>query len=107
MTDKELADKLEQHQRWRRGDLEEMPMSAKTLGEVIDETIKRLRDEKRPIKGSLVEYLNDIQKEMLYVLSCIKGRLIRCLCEKCISCDVERQIDEILNKIEGKKGLVK
>ena len=46
MTNKELADKLELHQRWRRGELEEMPLPAKVLGLVIDEVIERLRDEK-------------------------------------------------------------
>ena len=104
MTDKELADKLELHQRWRRGELEEMPMEPKELGLVIDEVIAKLRDEKRPVKGSLEEYLNDIQKEMYFILSGIKGRLLRCLCEKCISCNVEDDIDKVLNKIEGKEG---
>lgn len=46
MTNKQLADKLELHQRWRRGELEEMPMEPKELGLVIDEVIERLRDEK-------------------------------------------------------------
>lgn len=46
MTNKQLADKLELHQRWRRGELEEMPMEPKELGLVIDEAIERLRDEK-------------------------------------------------------------
>jgi hypothetical protein len=49
MTNQELADKLELHQRWRRGELEEMPMKPSELGQVIDETILRLRgmDQKR------------------------------------------------------------
>ena len=46
MTNKQLADKLELHQRWRRGELEEMPMGTKELGLVIDEVIERLRHEK-------------------------------------------------------------
>ena len=41
---------------------------------------------------------------MYFILSGIKGRLLRCLCEKCISCDVEDDIDKVLNKIEGKEG---
>ena len=43
MTNQELADKLELHQRWRRGELEEMPMKPSELGRVIDEIIQRLR----------------------------------------------------------------
>lgn len=46
MTNKELADKLELHQRWRRGELEEMPMGPKELGLLIDEIIDRLRDDR-------------------------------------------------------------
>lgn len=40
---KELADKLELHQRWRRGELEDMPLRPSELGRVIDEIIQRLR----------------------------------------------------------------
>ena len=43
MTNKELADELELHQRWRRGELEKMPLEPAELGQVIDETIRRLR----------------------------------------------------------------
>lgn len=46
MTNEELASKLELHQRWRRGDLEEMPMGPKELGLLIDEVIVRLRDDR-------------------------------------------------------------
>ena len=46
MTNKQLADKLELHQRWRRGELEEMPMEPKELGLLIDEIIDRLRDDR-------------------------------------------------------------
>ena len=49
MTNQELADKLEMHQQWRRGELDEMPMKPSELGQVIDEIILRLRgmDQKR------------------------------------------------------------
>lgn len=47
MTDAELADKLEMHNRWRRGEFDKMPMSPKELGEVLDEVIRRLRQRSR------------------------------------------------------------
>ena len=47
MTDAQLADKLEMHNRWRRGELEEMPLKPKELGEVLDEVIRRLRQRSR------------------------------------------------------------
>ena len=57
MTDAELADKLELHNRWRRGEFGKMPLSPKELGEVMDEVIRRLREKggemsepKRPMR---------------------------------------------------------
>lgn len=60
MTNKQLADKLELHQRWRHGELKEMPMEPKELGLVIDEAIERLRDEK--ICAGLVMWLEEARK---------------------------------------------
>lgn len=50
LTPSELAEKLQRHQQWRRGMIDEMPMSAKELGEVIDQTIRFLKASEKPPK---------------------------------------------------------
>ena len=66
MTDAELADKLELHNRWRRGELDEMPLKPKELGEVIDEVVRRLRQ--RSGKMTPPEF---VQLEMYKMLDAI------------------------------------
>ena len=51
MTNQELADRLELHQRWRRSELEDMPLKPTELGQVIDEAILRLRGMDQKKKG--------------------------------------------------------
>ena len=67
MTDAELADKLELHNRWRRGEMDEMPLKPKELGEVIDEVVRRLRQRSGkmtpPEFVQLVRDMRQAQKE--------------------------------------------
>ena len=50
LTPLELAEKLQLHQRWRRGMIDKMPLEPKELGEVIDQTIRFLKASEKPPK---------------------------------------------------------
>lgn len=53
MTTKQVIHALHLHQKWRRGAISEMPLTAKEYGETLDEAIRLLRQYDKQQDGAV------------------------------------------------------
>lgn len=53
MTTKQVIHALHLHQKWRRGAMSEMPLTAKEYGEALDEAIRLLRQYDKQQDGAM------------------------------------------------------
>ena len=53
MTTKQVIHALHLHQKWRRGAINEIPLTAREYGEALDEAIKLLRKYDRQQDGAM------------------------------------------------------